>query len=72
MSEGHGLFVGWYDTDPSYQPELDLWHSKEHMPERAELPGFLTLSVIGRCATLNDIVCSTGPTASRHLSRDPI
>ena len=42
MSEGQGLFVGWYDTDPSYQPELDLWHSKEHMPERARLPGFLT------------------------------
>jgi hypothetical protein len=42
MPEGQALLIGWYDTDPAYQPELDAWHSKEHMPERAALPGFLT------------------------------
>jgi hypothetical protein len=42
MTTGEGLFVAWYDTDPAFQPELDRWHSKEHMPERVRLPGFLT------------------------------
>jgi hypothetical protein len=42
MTAGEGLFVGWYDTDPTFQPELDCWHSQEHMPERVDLPGFLT------------------------------
>jgi hypothetical protein len=42
MPEGEGLLIGWYDTDPGCQPELDFWHSAEHMPQRAALPGFLT------------------------------
>jgi hypothetical protein len=42
MPNGQGLLIGWYDTNPAYQPELDLWHSKEHMPQRAALTGFLT------------------------------
>jgi hypothetical protein len=42
MMGGLGLFVGWYDTDPAFQPELDRWHSEEHMPERIALPGFRT------------------------------
>jgi hypothetical protein len=42
MTTGQGLFVAWYDTDPSFQPELDRWHSKEHMLERVVLPGFRT------------------------------
>jgi hypothetical protein len=33
MSDGQALLIGWYDTNPAYQPELDSWHSKEHMPE---------------------------------------
>jgi hypothetical protein len=42
MTRGSGLFVGWYDADPSLQPELDRWHSEEHMRERTGLPGFLS------------------------------
>jgi hypothetical protein len=42
MPDGQGLLIGWYDINPGYQPELDQWHSQEHMPERARLPGFLT------------------------------
>jgi hypothetical protein len=42
MTTGQGLFVAWYDTDPLFQPELDRWHSKEHMLERVVLPGFRT------------------------------
>lgn len=42
MGAAKGIFVAWYDTDPAFQPELDQWHSKEHMPERVALPGFRT------------------------------
>jgi hypothetical protein len=42
MATGQGLLVAWYDADPAFQPELDQWHAKEHMPERVNLPGFLT------------------------------
>lgn len=42
MTTARGLFVAWYDSDPSFQPELDQWHSREHMSERVALPGFRT------------------------------
>lgn len=52
MSDGQALLLGWYDTNPAYQPELDLWHSREHLPERAALPGFLTVE---RFRSLRDL-----------------
>ncbi len=35
-------FLGlWHDIQPEAQAEYDEWHTREHMPERLALPGFL-------------------------------
>ena len=35
-------FLGiWHDIDPAYEAEWNRWHTFEHMPERAAVPGFL-------------------------------
>lgn len=31
----------WFDTEPETKAELEDWHSREHMPERLRIPGFL-------------------------------
>jgi hypothetical protein len=31
----------WFDTGPDIQAELEDWHSREHLPERLRIPGFL-------------------------------
>lgn len=31
----------WFDTGPETKAELEDWHSREHMPERLRIPGFL-------------------------------
>lgn len=41
MSDRSGLFIGWYEVDPGFLPEINQWHSVEHMPERFHLPGFV-------------------------------
>ena len=35
-------FLGmWHDIEPGKEAEYQLWHTREHMPERLALPGFL-------------------------------
>jgi len=31
----------WFDSEPETKAELEDWHSREHMPERLRIPGFL-------------------------------
>lgn len=38
---GDAALVMWMDTAPETAPELEDWHSHEHMPERLRIPGFL-------------------------------
>ena len=35
-------FLGiWHGVEPEWRDEYDAWHTYEHMPERAGIPGFL-------------------------------
>ena len=44
-------FLGiWHDIDPTYEQQWHRWHTYEHMPERAAVPGFL----VGRRYMHND------------------
>ena len=38
---GNGALVLNFDVDPVALAEHDHWHTKEHMPERLSIPGFL-------------------------------
>ncbi len=38
---GNGALVLNFDVDPAGLAEHDHWHTKEHMPERLSIPGFL-------------------------------
>ena len=31
----------WWDIAPEVQSEWEDWHTREHMPERLSIPGFL-------------------------------
>jgi hypothetical protein len=31
----------WHDIDPPAEAEYNVWHTREHMPERVGIPGFL-------------------------------
>ena len=36
---GEGVLALWNGIDPARQPEYDLWHSREHVPERVTVEG---------------------------------
>ncbi len=38
---GDGFLVMWHDIVPDMQGEYTEWHTREHMPERLSIPGFL-------------------------------
>ena len=38
---GEGLLALWNGFDPGRRAEYDLWHTREHLPERLAVPGFV-------------------------------
>ena len=38
---GRAAVVMWWDVAPEMRAEWEDWHSREHMPERLAIPGFL-------------------------------
>lgn len=38
---GTGVVAIWHDLLPEARDEFYEWHNREHMPERAGIPGFL-------------------------------
>ncbi len=38
---GHAAVAMWWDVAPEVRAEWEEWHSREHMPERLAIPGFL-------------------------------
>lgn len=40
--EGQGLLALWNGVDPTRAAEYDLWHTREHVPERVGVPGMLS------------------------------
>ena len=41
MLEGHGLLALWNGVDPARAAEYNLWHSREHVPERVAISGMI-------------------------------
>jgi hypothetical protein len=39
--QGKAAVAMWWDIAPEVKPEFEDWHSREHMPERLGIPGFL-------------------------------
>ena len=48
---GRGVLAFWHDVTPGSEAEFDLWHLREHIPERVAVPGFLRCR---RYATLGE------------------
>jgi hypothetical protein len=48
---GQGVLAFWHDVAPGGEAEFDLWHLREHIPERVGVPGFLRCR---RYVTLGD------------------
>ncbi len=42
MFRGEGLLALWNGIEPGRAPEYDLWHTREHLPERLQVPGMLS------------------------------
>ncbi len=38
---GNAFMIIWHDIQPPAQAEYEAWHTREHMPERLAVPGFL-------------------------------
>src|SRR5260370_42588595 len=38
---GRAAIAMWWDIAPEVKSEWEDWHSREHMPERLAIPGFL-------------------------------
>ncbi len=41
MLKGQGLLSLWNGIEPERRAEYDLWHTREHVPERLAIPGML-------------------------------
>lgn len=41
MLKGHGLLSLWNGVEPDRLGEYNLWHTREHVPERLAIPGML-------------------------------
>jgi hypothetical protein len=39
--KGSGFMIIWHDIKPESDAEYHRWHTREHMPERLGIPGFL-------------------------------
>lgn len=42
MKVGGGLLLNWLDVAPGAEADFLKWHTREHVPERVSLPGFLS------------------------------
>lgn len=42
MLEGPAFLALWNGVEPHRAPEYDLWHTREHVPERVHIPGMLS------------------------------
>jgi len=40
--KGSAFLALWNDIDPARDDEYNLWHTREHVPERVSVPGILT------------------------------
>lgn len=38
---GHAILAFWADVEPAGEADYNDWHTREHMPERCGVPGFL-------------------------------
>jgi len=38
---GRGFLALWNGVDPEREPEYNRWHSREHVPERVDIPGMI-------------------------------
>src|SRR5215208_2640650 len=38
--QGTAFLAMWHDIAAAAEPEYNLWHTREHMPERLGIPGF--------------------------------
>ena len=38
---GNAAVAMWWDIAPEVRAEWEDWHTREHMPERLAIPGFL-------------------------------
>lgn len=38
---GEGAIAMWWNVEPAWRAEFEDWHSREHLPERLSIPGFL-------------------------------
>jgi hypothetical protein len=38
--QGTAFLAMWHDIAAAGEPEYNLWHTREHMPERVSIPGF--------------------------------
>lgn len=38
--KGAGFLAIWHDIQAEGEPDYNLWHTREHMPERLAIPGF--------------------------------
>lgn len=41
LCEGTGILAIWHDVEPSGLADFLEWHTREHLPERVSVPGFL-------------------------------
>jgi hypothetical protein len=39
--KGEGFMIIWHDIKAESESDYHLWHTREHMPERLAVPGFL-------------------------------
>lgn len=42
MLTGEGLLALWNGVEPGRAAEYDLWHTREHVPERLQVPGMIS------------------------------
>jgi hypothetical protein len=41
ICQGTGILAIWHDLDPAGEIDFREWHTRQHMPERLSVPGFL-------------------------------
>ena len=41
ICQGKGILAIWHDLDPAGEADFREWHTRQHMPERLSVPGFL-------------------------------
>jgi hypothetical protein len=39
--QGSAFLTLWHDIEPTFRDEYTEWHTREHMPERLSIPGFM-------------------------------